>query len=35
MIELDKIIDVSSKIPQYITNSIYQNDPHFMLYPTV
>ena len=28
-------MDFSSKIPQYNTNNIYQNDPHFMFYPTV
>ena len=28
-------MDNSSKIPQYNTNNIYQNDPHFMFYPTV
>ena len=26
---------ISSKIPQYITNNIYQNDPHYKLYPNV
>ena len=28
-------MDNSSKIPQYNTNNIYQNDPPFMFYPTV
>ena len=26
---------ISSKIPQYITNNVYQNDPHYKLYPNV
>ena len=28
-------MDISSKIPQAITNNIYQNDPHYKLYRSV
>ena len=28
-------MDISAKIPQYITNNIYQNDPHSMFSPAV
>lgn len=31
----DGIMDISQKTPQYISNSIYQNDFHFMFYSTV
>ena len=28
-------MSISSKIPQYNANNIYQNDSHFMIYLTV
>ena len=33
--EREGIMDISAKTPQYISNSIYQNDFHFTFFSTV
>ena len=35
MLRLDEIMVISSKIPQYIINNVYQNDPYYKLYPNM